>query len=335
MAKYHINDKKEVGVCKASVQDCKFGNATEHFNDKEEAEAQASKELAKEYGVVSAAYKAGGEQDDRVKNMSPELKKRMIEDSAAGKAPLAPAVVGKVFAQDRDELVRRRVASKITSQNLLRKMSDDESSKVRAHVAATTNNPHVLRKLAQDGDSEVRNAALKNQRMPKRDKKKTQEAIKAAAVAKRKKTEAAKAKKEAPSVNLSHEANYRLNAGVRELKPEVAAAMRKSGKQAWEHEGFDENEPPADGVPGDYSLHVGEKPVNARYKVSYKSDLNQTGVTSSKRFATRKQAEDFARNQLPKVQKPYDEETAQFEASRLAAYARERANLPSGAYTGD
>ena len=110
----------------------------------------------------------------------------------SGKASLAPAVVGKVFAKDRDELVRRRVASKITSQNLLRKMSDDESSKVRAHVASTTNNPHVLRKLAQDGDPEVRNAALKNQRMPKRDKKKTQEAIKAAAVAKRKATESAK-----------------------------------------------------------------------------------------------------------------------------------------------
>lgn len=334
MAKYHINDKKEVGVCKASVKDCKFGNASEHFNNKEEAEAQAAKELAKEYGVVSAAYKSGGEQDDRVKNMSPELKKRMIEDSAAGKAPLAPAVVGKVFARDRDELVRRRVASKITSQNLLRKMSDDESSKVRAHVAATTNNPHVLRKLAQDGDSEVRNAALKNQRMPKRDKKKTQEAIKAAAVAKRKKTEAAKAKKEA-SVNLSDDSNYRLNAGVRELKPEVAVTMRKSGKLAWEHEGFDENEPPADGVPGDYSLHEDGRITNARYRVSYKSDLNQTGVTSSKRFATREQAEDFARNQLPKEQKPYDEEAAQLEASRRAAYARERENLPSGAYTGD
>ena len=334
MAKYHINDKKEVGVCKASVQDCKFGNATEHFNDKEEAEAQASKELAKEYGVVSAAYKAGGEQDDRVKNMNPELKKRMIEDSAAGKAPLAPAVVGKVFAQDRDELVRRRVASKITSQNLLRKMSDDESSKVRAHVAATTNNPHVLRKLAQDGDSEVRNAALKNQRMPKRDKKKTQEAIKAAAVAKRKKTEAAKAKKETPSVNLSDDSNYRLNAGVRELKPEVAVAMRKSGKQAWEHEGFDESVRPADGVPGDYSLTKLNSDA-APYQVSYKNDLNQTGVTSSKRFQTEDEARDFARNQLPKEQKPYDEETAQLEASRLAAYARERANLPSGAYTGD
>lgn len=192
MAKYHINDKKEVGICKASVKDCKFGNAGEHFNDEAEAQKEASRQLAKEYGIVSAAYKAGGEQDDRVKNMSPELKKRMIEDSAAGKASLAPAVVGKVFAKDRDELVRRRVSSKITSQNLLRKMSDDESSKVRAHVASTTNNPHVLRKLAQDSDSAVRNAALKNERMPKRDKKKTQEAIKAAAVAKRKATESAK-----------------------------------------------------------------------------------------------------------------------------------------------
>ena len=334
MAKYHINDKKEVGVCKASVKDCKFGNAGEHFNDEAEAQKEADRQLAKEYGVVSAAYKAGGEQDDRVKAMKPELKKRMIEDSAAGKAPLAPAVVGKVFAKDRDELVRRRVAAKITSQNLLRKMSDDESAKVRAHVASTTNNPHVLRKLAQDDDSAVRNAALKNQRMPKRDKKKTIEAVKAAAVAKRKATEQAKAN-EGKEVNLNDNSNYRLNAGIRELKPEAAEAMRKSGKQAWEHEGFDESAPPADGVPGDYSLRHDNKPPTAPYIVSYKSDLNQTGVTSSKRFATREQAEDFARKQLPKEQKPYDEAQAAKENARREAYARYRANLPSGSYPGD
>ena len=210
MAKYHINDKKEVGVCKASVKDCKFGNAGEHFNDEAEAQKEADRQLAKEYGVVSAAYKAGGEQDDRVKAMKPELKKRMIEDSASGKAPLAPAVVGKVFANDRDELVRRRVSSKITSQNLLRKMSDDESAKVRANVAATTNNPHVLRKLAQDEDSTVRNAALKNQRMPKRDKKKTIEAVKAAAVAKRKAT-VAKPLERAEPVADSSKAEVKAN----------------------------------------------------------------------------------------------------------------------------
>ena len=333
MAKYHINNQKEVGICKASVQDCKFGNATDHFNDKAEAEAQAAKELEKEYGAVSAAYKAGGEQTERVKNMDPELKKRMIEESAAGKSRLAPAVVGKVFANDRDELVRRRVSAKVKSQNLLRKMSDDESSKVRAHVAATTNNPHVLRKLAQDGDSEVRNAALKNQRMPKRDKKKTIEAVKAAAVAKRKATEQAKAG-DTKSVDLTDDSHYETSAGIKRLTPEAAEKLRNSGKQAWEHEGFDESVRPADGVPGDYSLTKLNSDA-APYQVSYKNDLNQTGVTSSKRFQTEDEARDFARNQLPKEQKQYDDEAAKLEASRMEAYARERANLPSGSYTGD
>lgn len=181
MARYHINNADEVGKCKAGKQSCPFGGDTgdeNHYTDPDEAQKEAEKRLEKKHGLVNKVYKSGANDTSEAEALHPDVKKRIINDAASGKSKLHPSVVAKVFANDKDELVRRRVASSVKSQNVLRKMANDDSAKVRLNVAQSTKNPEVLKKLASDDDSAVRNAALKNERMPKRAKKKTLEAIK-------------------------------------------------------------------------------------------------------------------------------------------------------------
>lgn len=185
MARFHVNNAGDTGTCKAGKDNCPFGGPDEHYSTREEAETVAEKKLEKQYGLVNSVYKSGAGDTSRLDSMSTDMKKRIVMDSASGKNRIHPSVAAKVFSKDKDELVRRRVAENVKSQNMLRKMSSDESPKVREAVARSTNNPNALRELAKDDDPKVRNAALKNERIPKRDKKKTIEAIKKAAVAKR------------------------------------------------------------------------------------------------------------------------------------------------------
>lgn len=53
MAKYHINNNGDVGVCSANSGGCPFGDDSEHFDSKLEATAAAESALAEEYGVGS------------------------------------------------------------------------------------------------------------------------------------------------------------------------------------------------------------------------------------------------------------------------------------------
>lgn len=55
MAKYHLNEKNEMGVCSASVRPCKFGGATgvdNHFSSQEEALAEMERRFSEEHGAV-------------------------------------------------------------------------------------------------------------------------------------------------------------------------------------------------------------------------------------------------------------------------------------------
>lgn len=71
MAKYHINRKGEVKLCRAQIK-CRFGGASgsdNHFTDKGEAEKKAQKDLSRKYGQVnSAVQKAKTTPNERVIN---------------------------------------------------------------------------------------------------------------------------------------------------------------------------------------------------------------------------------------------------------------------------
>ena len=209
-------------------------------------------------------------------------------------------------------------------------MSDDESEKVRLSVAKTTNNPEVLKKLSQDSDSKVRNAALKNERMPKRAKKKTIEAIKA------KQAAARASKNAADDVDLSdssHFANADSNTMQTTMKPETLAKIRASGKSAHELKGFDETKDPVPGLKGDYQMATRSTSNGTKYHtVRYYKDLNDSSYTTSKSFPTEDEARKYGREGLLEDQKPYSaEETAKVNKSHEQYMeSRSRSN-----YTGD
>lgn len=69
MAKYHINNKGEVKLCRAQIK-CRFGGASgseNHFADKSEAEKKAQKDLSQRYGQVNnGVQKAKGSPGDKL-----------------------------------------------------------------------------------------------------------------------------------------------------------------------------------------------------------------------------------------------------------------------------
>lgn len=330
MARYHINNSDEVGKCKASKEGCPFGGETgeeNHYNDPEEAQREAENRLEKKHGLINKIYKAGAKDTSEAESLHPDVKKRIIKETAEGKNKLHPSVVAKVFANDRDELVRRKVAENVKSQNVLRKMSEDDSEKVRLSVAKTTKNPEVLKKLSQDADSKVRNAALKNERMPKRTKKKTLESIKAQQAAARAQKSAAS------SVDLSDSSNFNNAESTTiqtTMKPEALKKMRESGKSAHELEGFDETARPVPGVKGDYKIETDK----GRQRVTYYSNLNDSSYTSWKKFESKEEAREWAKSEtgLGAKQKPYSPEETEKVDQQHRAYMESRARSN---YTGD
>lgn len=329
MARYHVNNSDEVGTCKASKEDCPFGSPEEHFSDKAEAQKEAEGRLEKKHGLINKVYKAGAKDTSEAQALHPDVKKRIIQETAEGKNNLHPSVVAKVFANDRDELVRRKVAENVKSQNALRKMSEDESEKVRLSVAKTTKNPGVLKKLSQDSDSKVRNAALKNDRMPKRAKKKTIADVKAAQAAARE----AKSKAKSESVDLSDSSNFNVaqsSSSQTTMKPEALKKMRASGKSAHELKGFNEESRPVPGVKGDYQI----SDRNGRSQVTYYSDLNDSSYTTSKSFDSKEEAQSFAKSDtgLLAGQKQHSEEEEAKVNQRHQNYMESRKNSN---YTGD
>lgn len=333
MARYHINNSDEVGKCKASKEACPFGGDTgdeNHYSDPKEAEREASDRLEKKHGLINKIYKAGAKDTSEAESLHPDVKKRILKETTEGKNKLHPSVVAKVFANDKDELVRRKVAENVKSQNVLRKMSDDDSEKVRLSVAKTTKNPEVLKKLSQDSDSKVRNAALKNDRMPKRAKKKTVEAIKA------KQAEARANKSAASDVDLSDSSHFKnadSNTMQTTMNPETLTKVRASGKSAHELKGFDEKKAPTPGLKGDYQMDTRSGANGKKYHtVRYYKDLNDSSYTTSKSFSTEDGARKYGREGLLEDQKPYsEEETAKVNKRRLQYMeSRKRSN-----YTGD
>lgn len=325
MARYHINNSGDVGTCKAAKDGCPFGSADEHFSDKEEAQKASEKHMASQYGVINSIYKKGVKDTSALDSMDQSLKKKIIKESASGENRMHPSVVGKVFARDNDELVRRKVSENMKSQNVIRQMSTDDSAKVRANVAASTNNSEVLKKLAQDDDPKVRNAALKNDRMPKRAKKQTLARLK---------EQSSKASASGNSdVDLNDKNNFENSDKTSvqtTMKPEALKAMRASGKSAHELKGFDEKSDPVPGVKGDYQLSS----VNGRTRVRYYSDLNDSSYTTSKTFASEDEAREYTRGEggLNADQKPYSEEDSEKITRQHEAYMKSRAQSN---YTGD
>lgn len=329
MARYHVNNSDEVGTCKASKEGCPFGSPEEHFSDRADAQKEAEGRLEKKHGLINKVYKAGGKDTSEAQDLHPDVKKRIVQETAEGKNNLHPSVVAKVFANDRDELVRRKVAENVKSQNVLRKMSDDESEKVRLSVAKTTKNPDVLKKLSKDSDTKVRNAALKNERMPKRAKKKTVAEIKSAQAEARE----AKTKGGSDAVDMSDSNNYsgmESSTTQTTMKPEALDRLRKSGKSAHEMKGFSEDARPTPGVKGDYQ--ISER--NGRSQVTYYSDLNDSSYTTSKTFKTKDEAREFAKGDdgLISSQKQYSKEEEEKINQRHKAYMKSRARSN---YTGD
>lgn len=336
MARYHINNADEVGVCKAGKESCPFGGESgeeNHYSSQEEARQEAEKRLEEKHGLVNKIYKAGAKDTSEAEALHPEVKKRIINESTAGKSKLHPSVVAKVFAKDRDELVRRRVASKVKSQNVLRKMADDDSAKVRLSVAQSTKNPEVLKKLSTDDDSAVRNAALKNERMPKRAKKKTLESIKQQQALKR----------DAGKIDLSDSSHYEnadVSTRATTLNDETLSKIRASGKSAYELKGFDEDRRPVPGLKGDYSLEEvksnrGSSNESTSVHMTYYGNLNHSRSTNRKVFKSREDARKWAKENLNKEQIQYsEEETAKEnrENERIASYYDSKR---SGGYTGD
>lgn len=56
MAKYHINHKGEVKLCRAQIK-CRFGGASgseNHFEDRSKAEQKAQKDLSQKYGQLNS-----------------------------------------------------------------------------------------------------------------------------------------------------------------------------------------------------------------------------------------------------------------------------------------
>lgn len=326
MARYHVNNSGDVGTCKAAKDGCPFGSADEHFTDKEEAQKASEKYMESQYGLINSIYKKGAQDTSALDGMDQKLKNKIIKDSASGENRMHPSVVGKVFARDNDELVRRKVAENMKSQNIIRKMSDDESAKVRANVAASTNNPEVLKKLSQDADSKVRNAALKNERMPKRAKKQTLAKLK---------EQSAKARASKDSdidvSDPSHFENADKSSIQTTLKPETLKKIRDNGRPYHTYKGFNESERPLPGVQGDYHLAPAG---NGRHRVSYYSDLNDSSYTTSKTFESEQEAREFATSNegLGASQKPYSERETEKINRQHEAYMRSRARSN---YTGD
>lgn len=65
MAKYHINDKGEAGVCRAKTK-CRFGGSSgvdNHFESREAAEKHVQEKLNKQYGQVESLSR-GTARDD-------------------------------------------------------------------------------------------------------------------------------------------------------------------------------------------------------------------------------------------------------------------------------
>lgn len=325
MARYHINNSGDVGTCKAAKDGCPFASADEHFTDKEEAQKASEKYMESQYGLINSIYKKGAKDTSALDGMDQNLKKKIIKDSASGESRMHPSVVGKVFARDNDELVRRKVAENMKSQNIIRQMSDDESAKVRTNVAASTNNAEVLKKLSQDDDPKVRNAALKNDRMPKRTKKKTIARLKEQSVKK------AQGGSDIDLNDKSHFENADKSSIQTTLKPETLKKIREEGKPYHTYKGFNEAERPLPGVQGDYQL---EDAPNGRARVSYYSDLNDSSYTTSKTFGSKDEAREFATSSigLGASQKPYSEEDTAKINRQHEAYMRSRAQSN---YTGD
>lgn len=333
MARYHVNTNTgEVGTCKAAKDGCPFGSAEEHHNDLADAEAARDKYMESQYSKVNTLYKSGapaGGTDD----MPRELKKKIIAGAADGSNRLHPSVVGKVMAKDKDELIRRNVSEKINSQNLARQMSEDESEKVRLNVAKSTKNPAVLKALARDSDSKVRNAALKNERMPKRDAKKVMQQVKDAQAKARK-------NKQSNTVDLADESNFVKTDWRPQLTDEALSKVRASGKRAPDLPGFDESKPPMPGVDGDYSISKGSpgRVTGEGYNVNYYPDVNDTGISGSKWFKTREEADAFTTGDGPdslrNTQKTYDPSETERIDRRRERDIKSYQNQP-GNYRGD
>lgn len=332
MARYHINNSDEVGKCKASKEGCPFGGESgeaNHYSDPEEAQHEAENRLEKKHGLINKIYKAGAKDTSEAESLHPDVKRRILKETTEGKNKLHPSVVAKVFANDRDELVRRKVAENVKSQNVLRKMSDDDSEKVRLSVAKTTKNPEVLKKLSQDSDSKVRNAALKNERMPKRAKKKTLEAIKEQQAAARAN------KNSANDVDLSDSSHYQgadSSSTQTTMNPETLKKVRASGKSAHELKGFNESSDPVPGLKGDYQMSTRSGANQKFHTVRYYADLNDSSYTTSKSFPTEDEARKYGREGVAADQKPYSDDEAAKVDSRHRAYMESRARSN---YTGD
>lgn len=316
MPRFHVNNEGEVGTCKAAKDGCPFGSVEEHYTDRAEAEKASEKFMEEKYGAINSVYKKGAKNTEALNGMSRNLKKKIIENTANGETRLHPSVVGKVFANDNDELIRRRVAENMNSQNLLRQMSRDESAKVRLGVAANTRNPSILKELANDDDSKVRNAALANEKIPKRAKKETLQKL--------------KEKRSAQKIDLNDKNNFQDDgASGQTLKPEVIEKIRKEDKPYYSYPGFSEKAKLVPGVKGDYRV---EQTNDGVYHVSWYHDLNSSFSTQSMRFKSREEVDSFVKNDLVNKQKPYSEEETRKEHDRLNAYMKQR---EQSNYTGD
>ena len=228
MAKYHINNSGDVGVCKATIKDCDFakesegGSGNNHYTDKAEAVEAAEKQMKDQYKEVYKGYRRG---EDEGMNLSDQMKRRLIKEGSSEDGQISAAIVGRVLSKDKDELIRKNVAEKLSSQKLLRDMSDDESARVRKAVAMRTNNREVLAKLASDPDRSVQLAAIKNEKTPSKARKAAQASIKEANL---KNLEKARAKANEGSENPKTNSEAPKRERLRELSPEEMAARRNT-----------------------------------------------------------------------------------------------------------
>lgn len=246
--KFHINDAGEVGACKASIKACKFGSNGEstgtgvdgHYSSKEEAVAASEKFMETKYKEVYKGYRRG---ESEGMGLEQPMKKRLIKEAQSGSVHVFPASIGRVLSKDKDELIRKTVAETLSSQKLLRDMSDDESARVRKAVALRTNNREVLAKLALDSDKSVSLAAIQNAKTPTKARKAGQSAIR--------------------------EANIRNLAKARATPP---AAYSRVGQQIYD---------PFPGDPG-YEDYLSEiTPESLEEEGKYHSRISRTAPTGS------------------------------------------------------